>query len=335
MTSLLPLDQGAVAFRFPGNHYVALPRVLHDHGYATLSAVAFESGFWNRLVMHPSYGFEHSLFEPDFELTDQVGWGLNDREFLRQMVPHLERMRRPFAAWLITLSLHHPFDDFPDRHKTLQLGSLDHTSFGNYLHAMRLADRAISEFVATLERDGLLETSVVVVFGDHDAGFSREETLAKLIGIPATEAAWTLNDRIPWLIRVPGPDGRQLAGERALPAGQTDFAPTILGLLGIDAAALPYIGRNLFGTPGEGPVPRPYGEWIDARHLFMTRGTSSQCIDLEGGPAASSSNPALSQDNCREANRSATRAREVSRLVVTSDLQAALAPLTGRHPGAQ
>ena len=40
MTSLLPLDHGAVAFRFPGNHYAALPRVLTEHGYATLSAVA-------------------------------------------------------------------------------------------------------------------------------------------------------------------------------------------------------------------------------------------------------------------------------------------------------
>ena len=58
MTSLLPLDHGAVAFRFPGNHYVALPRVLTEHGYATLSAVPFEPGFWNRQVMHPAYGFQ-------------------------------------------------------------------------------------------------------------------------------------------------------------------------------------------------------------------------------------------------------------------------------------
>ena len=75
MTSLLPLDHGAVAFRFPGNHYVALPRVLTEHGYTTLSAVAFEPGFWNRQVMHPSYGFQRSLFEPDFQMTEQIGWG--------------------------------------------------------------------------------------------------------------------------------------------------------------------------------------------------------------------------------------------------------------------
>src|SRR6185503_7496939 len=74
MTSLLPLDHGAVAFRYPGNHYVALPSVLREHGYHTLSAVAFEPGFWNRQVMHPAYGFDKSLFESDFQMTEQIGW---------------------------------------------------------------------------------------------------------------------------------------------------------------------------------------------------------------------------------------------------------------------
>src|ERR1700730_3863289 len=71
----------------------------------------------NRQVMPPAYGFQTSLFEPDFQMTEQIGWGLNDRDFLQQMVPRLERLSPPFAAWLITLSLHHPFDDFPDPHK--------------------------------------------------------------------------------------------------------------------------------------------------------------------------------------------------------------------------
>src|SRR5262249_47666738 len=39
MTSLLPIDHGAAAFRYSGNHYIALPRVLADRGYRTLSAV--------------------------------------------------------------------------------------------------------------------------------------------------------------------------------------------------------------------------------------------------------------------------------------------------------
>ena len=318
MTSLLPLDHGAAAFRFPRNHYLALPAVLAAHGYATLSAVPFEAGFWNRRVMHPAYGFQQSLFEPDFRMTEQIGWGLNDRDFLQQMIPRLERLPQPFAAWMITLSLHHPFEAFPDAHKVLKLGALEGSSFGNYLHTMRFFDQALEEFRAALARDGLLEKSVLVVFGDHDAGFARDPALARAIGIGADDLAWTLNDRVPLFVRVGGlaPDDR-LTGARAMPAGQTDVAPTVLALLGVDAAPLPYVGRNLLGAPGDGPVPRPYGDWLDARHLFLARGASPVCYDVRTRAAA----PAA---DCAAASAAARRARDVSRLVVVDDLQVRL-----------
>ncbi|HWW82380.1 MAG TPA: LTA synthase family protein, partial [Vicinamibacterales bacterium] len=316
MTSLLPLDHGAVAFRYPGNHYTALPAVLSDHGYATVSAVAFEPGFWNRKVMHPSYGFGHSFFEPDFVLTEQIGWGLNDRDFLQQMVPRLEQLPRPFAAWLITLSLHHPFDDFPDNHKILKLGTLERTPFGNYLHTMRFFDQALEDFRTALARDGLLETSVIVVFGDHDSGFSRSEALTKAIGIDNTDEAWELNDRVPWFIRVPSATDT-LRGVSGMPAGQTDFAPTLLAVLGIDPAPLPYLGRNLLdwkvGVPSV-PVPRPYGDWLDDHHLFLVRGTNRVCYGvLDRAETAT--------EACQAADGVARGEREVSKLVVTDDLQ--------------
>jgi lipoteichoic acid synthase len=318
LTSLLPLDHGAVAFRFPGNHYVALPRVLSEHGYATLSAVPFESGFWNRQVLHPSYGFQKSLFEPDFQMTEQIGWGLNDHDFLQQMVPRLEQMPRPFVAWTITLSLHHPFESFPDAHKELKLGALEGSSFGNYLHTMRFFDNALEAFKTSLARDGLLDDSVVVVFGDHDAGFSRDRELADRIGIGADEASWTLNDRVPLFIRVPHPrdppDPLGLSGERREPAGQTDLAPTLLALLGVDAAPLPYAGRNLLGA-ATGPVIRPYGSWLDRQHLFLLAGgAAGLCYDVGDGHAASA-------DRCQESDVEARRARAMSRLVVVDDLQ--------------
>jgi len=286
--------------------------VLVERGYHTLSAVPFEPGFWNRQVMHPAYGFQRSLFEPDFQLTEQIGWGLNDRDFLQQMVPRIEQLQPPFAAWLITLSLHHPFAEFPEQHKELKLGALEGTSFGNYLHTMRFFDNALEAFKVTLAGKGLLDTSVIVVFGDHDAGFVRDAALARTIGITADEAAWTLNDRIPLFVRVPIGSGETLRGERATPAGQTDVAPTLLALLGIDPVGLPYLGRNLLGSP-TGPVPRPYGEWIDERHVFVTQTPASACRDRSG--------QVVSRAACADADRDVRRAREMSRLVVTADLQ--------------
>ena len=172
--------------------------------------------------MHPPTAFSERLFEPDFQMTEQIGWGLNDHDFLQQMVPRLEQQRRPFAAWLITLSLHHPFESFPDAHKVLKLGALEGTSFGNYLHTMRFFDTALEEFKASLARDGLLDSSVLVVFGDHDAGFCARRGAGADDGHRRpTDARGSLNDRMPLFIRVRqgperqgGMDGRELDGVR-------------------------------------------------------------------------------------------------------------------------
>jgi lipoteichoic acid synthase len=317
MASLLPLDHGAVTFQHPANHYVALPRVLAEHEYHTISAVAFEPGFWNRAAAHAAYGFQQSYFEPDFELTEQIGWGLNDRDFLMQMAPRIEALARPFCAWLITLSLHHPFDGFPDRHKELKLGALENTPFGNYLHTMHFFDRALEEFRTGLARAGLLDDTIMVVFGDHDAGFTRDPDLARLIGIGPDQPSWLLGDRIPLFIRLPGgiDAGAGQSPLLAVPAGQTDFAPTMLALLGIDPAPLPYLGRNLLGAPDDPPVLRPYGDWIDRAHLMIASGGRDRsCYEVASHAFAGAR-------DCADASAQARTAREVSRLVITEDLQ--------------
>jgi phosphoglycerol transferase MdoB-like AlkP superfamily enzyme len=317
LVSLLPLDHGAAAFLYSANHRVGLPHVLGEHGYATLSAVPFEPGFWNRRVMHPSYGFQQSLFETDFRLTEQIGWGLNDRDFLAQMVPKLAALPRPFAAWLITLSLHHPFDDFPDRHKVLKLGALDRTPFGNYLHTMRFFDQALEDFEQSLIKTGLLDETVLVVFGDHDAGFQREPAMATRLGIDSNAASWELNDRVPFLLRLPTHTYVRPSGVRSIAAGQIDFAPTLLALLGIDPAPLPYGGRNLLGTPGASPVPRPYGAWLDGTHLFVGR----EVHDRGRSCFALASAAFVDDSGCHAPTGVARYARDVLQLVVTGDLQ--------------
>jgi phosphoglycerol transferase MdoB-like AlkP superfamily enzyme len=284
--------------------------VLAEQGYATLSAVPFEPGFWNRRVMHRSYGFERSLFETDFTLTEQIGWGLNDHDFLQQMVPRLRDLPRPFCAWLITLSLHHPFDNFPDTHKVLKLGALEGTSFGNYLHTMRFFDQALNDFKTALARDGLLDDTLLAVFGDHDAGFQRDTA-------KDDEAQWALKDRVPFFVRVPpGAAEPLLRGPRPVAAGHTDVAPTLLALLGIDPAPLPYVGRNLLGEPDDPPLLRPYGDWLDATRLFIGHASDHTyaCYDLT---RRAFTNPGA----CDETNARARRARDISRFVVAEDLQ--------------
>ena len=190
---------------------------------------------------------------------------------------------------------------------------------------MHFFDTALETFKVSLAARGLLDSSVVVVFGDHDAGFVRDPAISRIIGIRADDVAWTLNDRVPVFMRIPGAGTEQtLQGRRAMPAGQTDFAPTLLALFGIDASGLAYVGRDLLSRP-DGPVLRPYGEWLNSHYLFMTRATAAVCRDLTANRDVASA--------CGDIDRDARRARAVSRLVVETDLQERLRDATSISVG--
>jgi phosphoglycerol transferase MdoB-like AlkP superfamily enzyme len=311
--SLLPLSRGTAAFRCAGNDFTGLAEILSSRGYSCRSAVPFTGSFWNRRNTHWAYGFSDSLFADDFAPGETIGWGLNDRDFLLQMVPRLEEMERPFCAFLITLSLHHPFADFPDHHKTLELGELDGQPFGNYLHTMHFFDQAWERFVAELEAAGIADSTVIVLWGDHDAGLGWEAETAAAMDIRWHEPDWYLSERVPLVVHLPGGDAETV--DRV--AGQADVAPTVLALLGVDPAPYALVGRNLLGAPGDEPVPGAYGSWIDSQHLWVARGAGPD----EGRCYQLATLEMVPSEACQEGNLEFRRLAEVSQSVLEDDLQ--------------
>jgi lipoteichoic acid synthase len=316
--SLLPMTGGAAVFRFGTNDFTGMAEALAMRGYHTVSAVPYEGSFWNRRRTHPALGFRRNLFVEDFETGENIGWGLSDRDFLRQAARELLASEQPFAAYLLTLSLHHPFAGFPAHLKELDVGTWSGTPFGNFLHTMHYFDASLAAFVADLERGGIADNTVVAIWGDHDAGFQWRPEIASAMGATYDAAGWYLSQEVPLIIKVPNVEA--LRGERAVPAGHTDVAPTLLALLGVDPAPFAYLGRNLLGNHGDRPVVGEYGCWRNLRHLYLQGdGTldDGTCIEL-------ASMAPVENSACREAFEEAVRIEENSALVLEHDLQRAI-----------
>jgi len=313
--SLLPPDQGAAAFLYAENDFTGLASVLAERGYETLSAVPFEGSFWNRRATLRAYGYAHSLFVEDFGPGEEIGWGLNDRAFLSQAVARLAELPEPWSAFLLTLSLHHPFDGFPDHRKLLDVGGWEGTPFGNFLHTMNHFDRALADFVAALNSKDLGDRTVLALWGDHDAGFKWRSEIASAMGVTHDATGWYLSQQVPLVIRVPN----LVAPTRVLnrPAGHMDVAPTLLALLGVDPAPYAFTGRNLLGSPGNGPVVGEYRCWRDETHLYLRRGpllSDGECIEL-------ATMREVGIEACAASFEAARREVEISRLVLEYDLQ--------------
>lgn len=256
-----PLLSGSVYFRFPGVERRCLPRQLADAGYTTVALHSYQGAFWNRLTIYPNLGFSRFDAEEQFEPGEVVGLGLSDEEFLAQSLTRLEDLPEPFFSFIITLSSHHPFH-IPESHRELSAESVGDDDFADYLHSMRYTDRALGQFIDGLDERGLLEKSVVVVYGDHDMGTIESIDRARDVLMDGAEGAWPSLDferRIPLLIRVPGVQGRQFTHA----GGQVDLMPTLLELLGLPTPTDGMFGRSMLSAEGPPAVVFRNGSAVD------------------------------------------------------------------------
>ncbi len=254
LNSNLPLAQGALAFLRSDNAFYTLAHVLEQRGYTTFSAHPYKRGFWNRALLHPRYGFGESWFRRELGEGLVVGWGLADGLFFDRVVPKLAELdagEQPFFSFLVTLSVHHPYDSFPPSLIELELGELEGTALGNYIHGMHYTDASLAALFEQLTREGILDHTIVAVYGDHDSRLGHDPDLLTLAGIDRWSPAVTpMLERVPAFLWIPS-DGEPVRGAVDTVGGHIDLAPTILHYLGVPAP-MHFLGRPLLPGARDG-----------------------------------------------------------------------------------
>lgn len=313
LQSLHPLDAGAVATRYVSNHYRALPAILAERGYTTLSAIGQPGDSWNMRIMHPRLGFQKRFYEEDLGPGEKIGLGLSDREFFRQMHPILVQQPQPFFAFLITLTNHHPYARPAGNHE-VDVGRLRGSVLGNYLQSVHYFDRALGAFVEKLRESGLLDSTVLVVYGDHHGWLEDTPELAELLRFSAgdSDRYWLTRRRLPLLVRLPG--GAH-AGVRSVTSGHLDIAPTLLTLLGIEETRSVMLGEDLTQAR-VAPVVYRDGSFSDGtRHWTYQPGSSSAAKCFEQPETKP-----LPCDGLRHRREQALEQLEISDLIIRGDL---------------
>jgi len=279
--SLLPSTIVPVVFGYAGNEFRCLPTLLAEAGYVAQSFQPLNSDFWNACVIDRKMGFQRSHSAEDFVVDEKIGMGFSDRSFLRQAVSKIAALPEPFYANVLTVTSHSPFD-WDQIPRELELGAAEGTKVGHFLHAIHYTDSAIGEFVGALRRSGLLDRSVLVVFGDHDAWTRNNSNLGDFLPIdPDDEGAWFEEERrVAAAIRLPG---GALTGRRADVSSQLDLAPTLATLMGLSREDTWFMGRDLLARPKTEPmVTLANGSVIaGTRTLLSGQMSAERCV--EGG----------------------------------------------------
>ena len=312
--SLYPSRTGAVYYDYATNDFRCMPELLKEQGYGTFALQSMPPDFWNLVTVYPAIGFDRYFSKKAFVQDEKLGLALSDRSFLRQAAEHLEAQPRPWYAFLVTMSTHHPFRlpvEKQELHFPPELGS---GTTAGYLQCVRYTDGAIGELVERLRAAGTLDDTVLVLYGDHMGIGRGNSDLAAFLGIEPGDEVGLLQaeKRVPFLIRLPGGAG---AGERREVAGQLDIAPTLAGLLDLPVDRRWFMGRDLLAEP-RGSVAFFDGDAISDERLFLSKDAGSgqgRCLDVPGKAE-------LQPGECTELARHAARELALSRELVERDL---------------
>ncbi|MGE5716185.1 MAG: LTA synthase family protein [Acidobacteriota bacterium] len=172
----------------------------------------------------------------------RTNWGFSDLTLARRAAVALDRMEEPFAAMVLTISNHHPFQLPSDAKTRLDVPAAEET--GSFrlpgwrslvgrqtvpmLRTVHYTDEVLGDFFDRIRPRPWFSRTVFVVVSDHGL------PVAPLGGVSSLHRFVELRHGVPWILYSPLlPAGPAIPG----PSSLADVPPTLLGFLGVSLPA--------------------------------------------------------------------------------------------------
>ncbi len=336
-TGLLPSNNGTVFVNYYNNKYVTMQKLLNNKGYYVFSMHGNVGDFWNRETMHMNMGYDKFYSKSSFVIDEEYGLGLSDKSFFRQAVPMIKDIKdnigQPFYGTLITLTNHTPwkeantYSDFDTGMyidvdgEVIRKKYLDDTLMGKYLKSVNYMDQAIGKFIDDMDDAGLLENTIIVIYGDHDARLGKHQfdymynynpytdsirTLEHSEYIEFNDYDYELSKSVPFIIWSKDMKENMIIDT---PMGMIDVMPTLGNMLGVYNKYS--LGRDIMATKKEdGIVVFKDGSFITDKIYYNAKKNESYTI----------SNGILSDDYITKRSDYADKIIEVSNDIIVYNL---------------
>lgn len=228
-TSLLPISESAYFIQYPWKKQNTLQRILEKYGYNTATAIADKGGVWNWLENHKNFGAQTIWDSSYFNRDELIGMNITDGSLFRQTEEKIKTLKEPYYLFMATATSHGPFD-LPANYRKLKLPKeIDDTKLGGYLQSLRYTDKMLGEFLNKLKGDGVLDNSIVVIYGDH--GGINKYYKKELENINFANDNWKQEYlKVPMLIYNPEIKGEVINTY----GGLVDLLPTVGYIMGVD-----------------------------------------------------------------------------------------------------
>ncbi|MGE8496423.1 MAG: LTA synthase family protein [Pseudomonas sp.] len=150
----------------PERSELCLPAQLREHGFSTHYLQGAGLRFMAKDQIMPRMGFDKTLGRSWFKKKPylEFPWGMDDKAFFEGALGYVKQLRQQKKPWMLTLltvGTHQPYSapaDYLKRYPNAKQA------------AIAYLDDAVADFLASLEKQGVLKDTLVLVTSDESHG---------------------------------------------------------------------------------------------------------------------------------------------------------------------
>lgn len=174
MIGLFSIYNTCTANEYKNNTYFeSIFNLFNDNNYYTFSAHNYTEHYYERRTIHTNMGSNiyYGVEDLGIEYSNLYRNWSSDEDFMVKVLELLDNVESDrFMTWLTTVSSHQPYyysskegDKYLDLYKDLNI----RTDLKRYKSKLKMLDNALGILLNGLEEKGILDDTVIVMFGDH------------------------------------------------------------------------------------------------------------------------------------------------------------------------
>lgn len=251
-TGLIPLTNDAISISYNDCSYPSLVKSLNFT--TSINIVCDRQSFWHQNKTSKCYGF-NLVYDCDSISTDNtIENNIDDKLLFDFAKKKLPKLKQPFYAQLVTLTMHHPYNVLKVPPTWISESNEFTFEIRNYLEATHFMDMQLGLFIDFLKKEDLYDNSIIIIASDHN-------------DVSMTEGLSSTDVMIPFLI---------LNADTTLHydniMGQIDIFPTILDVTGYNSSNWRGLGNSILRKPEVNSAVNKNGDVIgDTSNILVSR----------------------------------------------------------------
>lgn len=262
MTSLFSIYNTCTANNYRKNTYFeAIFNLFNNKGYNTFSAHDYTEHYYYRNEIHTNMGSNayYGVEKLGIEYSSIYKNWASDEDFMNKVLELIDNVdNKNFMAWLTTVSSHQPYyysSIEGDKYLSLYEDMDIRTDLKRYKSKLKILDNALGILLDGLEEKGILDDTVIVMYGDHYPYGLSTDTINTVLDYD-TNVDYE-NERVPFVIYNTDIDSKEFESYTSY----INILPTVANLFDLDYDPRLYIGSDLLSKDYESMVVFADGSW--------------------------------------------------------------------------